>query len=172
MAKERIQRFITLTAEKRVCMDGRDKWVEIGDEITVPKWMAGCFLLDGTPAKDIECYPSACSNEYGASTVDMYRDLIVLPAGTPVTVAVPNVEGCGSPAMVQFVPCGLECIFVEYNGPIALPTANIEGGISPDMNPIKRQLCESGEEPITEISIVSPDAGFVQLIYTGQCQDC
>ena len=170
MAKDRYQRFTTVTAEKRVRWCG--EWIEVGQEVTVPTWMASCFLLEGVAAKDIDCYPSACTNQYGAATVDMYRDLIVLPAGEPVTVAVPDVDGCGRPAMVQFVPCGTECIFVEYNAPIALPTASIEGGISPDMNPIKRQLCPQGEDPITELSIVSPTDGFVQLIYTGQCADC
>lgn len=168
MAKaERYQRFTTVTVERRACYAGR--WYEVGEEVTVPTWMASCFLNEGTAAKSVDCYPMPCSNEHGASTVGMYRDLIVLPAGEPVTVQVPNVEGCGSPAMVQFIPCGTECIFVEYNAPVELPAANIEGGISPDMNPIKRQLCEPGELPITEISIVSPDDAFVQLIYTGQC---
>ena len=173
MARERVNRFITVTAEKRVCWSGSPTgWVEIGQEITVPAWMAGCFLNVGEAGKKVECYPSPCVDDFGAATVNMYRDLVVLPAGEPVTIEVPNIEGCGSPSMVQFVPCGTSCIFVEYNAPVVLPTANIEGGISPDMNPIKRQLCQSGEEPITEISMVSPDAGFVQLIYTGQCVDC
>ena len=161
MAGERIQRFRTVTAEKRICYAG--KWVNIGDEITVPAWLAGCFLLEGTPAKDVECYPC---------TGDRYIDTVVLPAGEPVTIEVPNIEGCGAPAKVDFLPCVSGCFFVAYNGPVVLPTANIEGGVSPEMNPTCAKLCESGEPAVTEISIVSPEAGFVQLIYTGQCQNC
>lgn len=173
MAQPRINRFITVTAEKRVCWSGAPKGVvEIGEQITVPAWMAGCFLLAGEADQKAECYPNPCVNDNGAATVNMYRDLVVLPAGEPVTIAVPSIEGCGSPAMVQFVPCGTSCVFVEYNAPVVLPTGNIKGGTSPDMNPIQRQLCQPGEPVITEISMVSPDAGFVQLIYTGQCTDC
>lgn len=157
--KNRVNRFLTVTAEKRTCYAGR--WVEIGQEVTVPAWLASCFLKEGKAPKSVECYP--CKG-------DLYTDTVALKANEATTIQVPDIEGCGRPANVDFKSC-VACFFAEFNGPVAMPDANLEGGISPVMNPTCQKLCETGKEAVTEISIVSPTDGFVQLIYTGQC-DC
>jgi hypothetical protein len=55
---------------------------------------------------------------------------------------------------------------VNYDAPAALPEAPVTGGMAPDLNPIKRDICDP---EVCEIHMVSDAAMIVQLIYTGCC---
>ena len=125
-------------------------------------------LIQPEFGSDVCCFPEYCEDPSDGFETEGYRVIVEVPADGVLEVAVPRIEGCQPPRIVDFHVCG-GCIYVGYDAAAVIdPTTVVaQTGGAADPSPTPRSLILQDGSCVETLHFANPmsEPALVPLSY-------